>query len=106
MSSFYGASKVVIEDAWYFVVGKNSDLTNVYGGSCIIRLALFVCYGSCQFWSVVFLSWIPYPRVWRQVHACTDCLLEEPADCELPSGCLDLVEYWTIDEGLFGQDRN
>jgi len=25
---------------------------------------------------------------------------------ELPSGSLVMVQYWTMDEGLFGEDRN
>ena len=86
--SFYGASKVVIEDAWCFVVGKNSDLTTMYRGSCMIRPALVVCYASSLFQSAVFLIRIPYPRVRRRVYAGTDCLLKEPADCV---NCLEVV---------------
>jgi len=88
MYSFSSASKVVIEDTWYFVVGKNSDLTTVYRGSCMIQPALFVGYGSCLFRSAVFLIRIPYPRVWRRVYAGTDCLLKEQADCV---NCLEII---------------
>ena len=88
MYSFEGASRVVLEDAWCSVVGNNSDRTTVYRRSCMVRPALFVCYGSCLFRSAVFLIRIPYPRVRRCVYAGTDCLLEEPADCV---NCLEVV---------------
>ena len=88
MYSFQGASKVIIEDAWFFVVGNNSDLMTGYGGSWMIRPAVFVWYGSCLFRSAVFLIRIPYPWVRRRGYAGTDCLLEEPADCV---NCLEVV---------------
>jgi len=80
-----------MEDTWCFVVGKDSDLTTVYRGSCMIGPALFVCCGSCLFRSAVFLIRIRYARIWHQVCAGTDCLLEEPADCV---NCLEVVWTW------------
>ena len=67
-----------MEDTWCFVVGKDSDLTTVYRGSCLFR-------------SAVFLIRIRYARIWHQVCAGTDCLLEEPADCVK---CLEVVWTW------------
>ena len=79
-SSFWRASGVVMWGVLWFVVGKNYDRTTVYRGSCFIRHAVFLYYGSCLNLSAVFLIQIPSARVWRGVNAAPDCLLVTLAD--------------------------
>jgi len=79
-SALWRASRVVMCGVLWFVVGKNSDRTTVYRGSCLIRQAVFLDYGSCLIRSAVFLIQIPCARGWRPIYATLDCLLVKLAD--------------------------
>jgi len=61
--SFWRASQVVMWGVLWFVMGKNCDRTTVYRRSCLIRQAVFLCYGSCLIRSGVCLIQIPSARV-------------------------------------------